>query len=431
MTWSSALFMEIPRLTTLWRVVTDLGLQGYVVGGCLRDLLLGREVNDVDIAVAGDAERCARQFALECRGTFFRLDQERGHCRVVIKGGGQPETFDFAPLRGKDIVADLALRDFTINALAVPLMGQAVLIDPLGGAADISAQLVRRCSRSSFRDDPLRLVRAFRFAATLRFRIETETLAAISGHLPPLANVAGERIRDEFFRILQESGAGSSFCEMGSVGLLGVVFGLESARIGQAAKAIDMVEKVVDSFSLAAGEQAEKIGLRMGVEVQSGVTVLALMKLAAFIDAAGIGPNVPADRLKLGKAARNIMEALCHARALPSAGYHTPSSAFRLFNDSEPAGLELPLQLLARGHITESHCRELAGYYLHSHIPRGGSLLLSSAEIMTLLSVPPGKAVGEAHELLREAQCTGEVNTEAEARAFLRKKLLTTSEPMG
>lgn len=424
-------FLETPSLTTLRRVSTALGLQSYVVGGCLRDLVLSREVNDVDIAVAGDAEKLSRSFAGECSGTFFWLDQERGHSRVIIRGGGGTVTFDFAPLRGEDIFADLALRDFTINALAVPLEGEAELIDPIGGVADIRAKMVRRCSGSVFRDDPLRLVRAFRFAATLGFRIEDATLGAIPAHAPLVANVAGERIRDEVFRILQAPGAGSSFREMGNAGLLGVIFGLESSRILQAAEPIDMVEKVVDSFSRATDETADKIGMRMGVEAQSGVTVLALMKLAAFIDAAGIAPHVSADRLKLGKAAGQIIEKLCRAGALPLAEHQDNISAYRFFNSCDPAGLELPLQLLARGYITESRCRELACYYLHSHIPRGGNLLLSGAEIMALLSVPPGKIVGEAHELLREAQCTGEVRTNAEARAFLRKKLLTTSEPMG
>ncbi len=428
---SFAPFMGTRHLTTLRQAAAELGLQSYVVGGCLRDLVLGREVNDVDIAVAGGAEKVSRRFAKECSGTFFWLDQERGHTRVIIKGGDETVTFDFAPLRGEDIFADLALRDFTINSLAVPLQGEAALIDPLGGAADIRAKVVRRCSASAFRDDPLRLVRAFRFAATLGFRIEGATLAAIPASAPLVANVAGERIRDELFRILQAPGAGSSFREMGNAGLLEVVFGLESSRILQAAEPIDMVEKVVDSFPRAADETAEKIGMRMGVEAQSGVTVLALMKLAAFIDAAGIAPHVSADRLKLGKAAGQIMEKLCRAGALALAEHQDNISAYRFFNDSDPAGLELPLQLLARGHITESRCRELACYYLHSHIPRGGSLLLSGAEIMALLSVPPGKIVGEAYELLREAQSTGEVRTDAEARAFLRKKLLTTGEPMG
>ena len=227
-------FMETRHLTTLRRVATALGPRSYVVGGCLRDLMLDRKVNDVDIAVDGGTEALSRRLAGECGGTFFWLDQERGHSRVVIKGGGEIVTLDFAPLRGEDILADLALRDFTINALAIPLTGGQELIDPLGGEADIRAKVVRRCCESVFRDDPLRLVRAFRFAATLGFGIEAETLAAIPGHGILLANVAGERIRDELFRILQVPGAESFVRSMGDAGLLEVLFGLPPSRISSA-----------------------------------------------------------------------------------------------------------------------------------------------------------------------------------------------------
>lgn len=431
MTASIALFMETPHLTTLRRVATGLGLQGYVVGGCLRDLLLGREVNDVDIAVAGDAEAFPRQFARECGGAFFWLDRVRGHSRVVIKGGGEPATFDFVPLRGKEIVADVALRDFTINALAVPLRGEPGLIDPLGGAADIRAKVVRRCSASAFRDDPLRLVRAFRFAATLGFRIESATLAAILDLAPLVANVAGERIRDELFRILQMPEAGSYFPLMGDAGLLEGLFGQLSSRISPAAEAIDRVENVVRSLSRLGDEATAKGGIRLREEIQMGITVQSLMKLAAFLDAAEMEPKGATDRLRLGKAAGQLVERLYRACSFPQADHCDDVSAYRLFNDCDPAGLEIPLLLLARGRLTESSCRELARYYLRRHIQRGGNLLLTGAEIMELLSTPPCRIVGETQELLRKAQCTGEVRTNAEARAFLRKKLLTTDEPMG
>lgn len=429
---SIASFLETPFLRTLRQASASLDLQGYVVGGCLRDLLMGREVNDVDIAVAGGAEALSRRFASEGGGTFFWLDQERGHSRVVIKGGGGIVTFDFAPLRGEDICADLALRDFTINALAVPLQGVVELIDPLKGETDIRARLVRRCAESVFRDDPLRLVRAFRFVATLGFRIETETLAAIAVHAPLVANSAGERIRDELFRVLRMPGAGSVFRAMGDTGLLCVLFGLSPLQVYPAVEAMDRVEAVVQSLSQLGDESAEKGCLRLQEQIQGDVTVLSLMKLAAFLavtEADLLG--AAADWLRLGKTAGQLMEKLCRADTLALAERLDTVSAFTLFNACEPAGLELPLLLLARGHITESRCRELARYYLHCHIPRGGNLLLSGTEIMELLSVPPCKIVGEAHELLREAQSTGQVRTGAEACAFLRKKLLTTNEPMG
>ena len=424
-------FMATPHLATLRRIAATLGRQSYLVGGSLRDILLGRAVNDVDVAVDGEADKLSRCFARECGGTLFPLDTVRGHFRVIIKEGPGIVTFDFAPLKGAGILEDLALRDFTINALAVPLQGDVELIDPLNGSADICAKQVRRCSEAAFRDDPLRLVRAFRFAATLGFRIESETLAAISAHTPLIANCAGERIRDELFRILDMPDATSSFRIMGESGLLTAVFGLLPVRVSSAVEAVGRVQGIVQSNLPLGAEAAAMVESRLRQEVQEGITVLSTMKLVAFLAAAQIAPHGAVERLKLGKVGGQLVEKLYCAKALPISDHYDVVSAYGLFNGCDPAGLELPLMLLAFGLISELCCGELVDYYQHRHIPRGGTLLLSGAEIMALLSVPPGSIVGKAQELLRKAQSTGEVRTDAEARAFLGKKLLTTDGPMG
>ncbi len=424
-------FMATPHLATLRRIAAALGRPSYVVGGSLRDILLGRAVNDVDVAVDGGAEKLSRGFASDCGGTLFPLDTVRGHFRVIIREEPGTVTFDFAPLKGSGILEDLALRDFTINALAVPLQGNVELMDPLNGSADICAKQVRCCSEAAFRDDPLRLVRAFRFAATLGFHIEPGTLAAIPAHAPLIAHCAGERIRDELFRILAMPDASSFFRTMGESGLLFSVFGLLPARISSAVEAMDRVQKVAQSVLLFGVESAAKVESRLRQEVQEGITVLSIMKLAAFLAAVQIAPYGAVERLKLGKVGGQLVEKLYCAGTLPMSGHYDAVSAYRLFTGCDPAGEELPLMLLALGRISELCCCELIDYYQHRHIPRGGILLLSGSEIMALLSAPPGRIVGEAQGLLREAQSTGEVRTVAEARDFLRKKLLTTNGPMG
>lgn len=423
--------MATPHLATLRRIAATLGRQSYLVGGSLRDILLGRAVNDVDVAVDGEADKLSRCFARECGGTLFPLDTVRGHFRVIIKEGPGIVTFDFAPLKGAGILEDLALRDFTINALAVPFQGDVELIDPLNGSADICAKQVRRCSEAAFRDDPLRLVRAFRFAATLGFRIESGTLAAIPAHVPLIANCAGERIRDELFRIIDMPDAASSFRIMGESGLLSAVLGLLPARISSVVEAMNRVQEVAQSNLPLGVESAAKVESRLRQEVQEGITVFSIMKFAAFLAAAQITPHGAVERLKLGKVGGQLVEKFYGAKALPISDHYDAVSSYRLFTGCDPAGVELPLMLLAFGLISELCCGELVDYYQNRHIPSGGTLLLSGAEIMTLLSAPPGRIVGEAQGLLREAQSTGKVRTDAEARDFLRKKLLTTNGPMG
>ncbi len=428
---SFSAFMATPHLATLRRIAAALGRQSYVVGGSLRDILLGRAVNDVDVAVDGGAETLSRCFARECGGTLFPLDTVRGHFRVIIREEPGTVTFDFAPFKGAGILADLALRDFTINALAIPLQGDVELMDPLNGSDDIRAKQVRCCSEAAFRDDPLRLVRAFRFAATLGFRIEPGTLAAIPAHAPLIAHCAGERIRDELFRILDMPDAASSFRTMGESGLLSAVFGLLPARVSPAVEAMNRVQEVALSNLPLGAESAAKVESRLRQEVQDGITVLSIMKLAAFFAVAQIVPHGAVERLKLGKVGGQLVVKLCRARTLPMSDHYDAVSAYRLFTGCDPAGVELPLMLLALGRISQLCCGELVDYYQHRHIPRGGTLLLSGAEIMALLSAPPGRIVGEAQGILREAQSTGKVLTVAEARDFLRKKLLTTNGPMG
>lgn len=432
-------FLRGPGLTVVRELATAHGVQAHVVGGCLRDLVLGRKGNDIDIALSGGWRELPREFAGRTGGSFFWLDEERGHARVVTRNLPDGATFDFAPLRGEGIVEDLTLRDFTINALAAPLTGDPVLFDPLGGEADIRRRVVRMCAERTFADDPLRLVRAFRFAAVLGFSLDDATRAAIPPHAARLGNVAGERIRDELFHALRPVGAGRMLQAMTDAGLLGAIFPWGAAPSTGAPQEgrerIGHLEALSGSLGTILGVHSSAVAERLAGEVQQGVTRLALMKLATWLARIGIEPNTASGRLKLGKAAQALLEiygrldtaAFREAEADP----HRLRHCYRFFDECEPAGHELPLLALANGLIPEHRCRELVAYRIESYLPRGSALLLSGDEVMSLLGIPRGRAVGESLETLREAQAMGLVSSSSEAAAFLGKKQLTTDEPMG
>ena len=145
------------------------GREAWVVGGAVRDELLGRELVDLDIAVR-EPEGAARAYANRSGGAPFPLSERHGAWRVALAAG---HTVDFTPFAGT-IEEDLATRDFTINAIAVPLAGGEA-IDPFAGRADLDARLIRVVSPSVFTDDPLRLMRAVRLEDELGFRLEPET----------------------------------------------------------------------------------------------------------------------------------------------------------------------------------------------------------------------------------------------------------------
>jgi tRNA nucleotidyltransferase/poly(A) polymerase len=206
----------------------------WLVGGSVRDGLLGRATHDLDFAVQGDALSLGRAVADRLGGAFYPLDQERGAGRVVLKREGIRYFLDFAALRAPDLPGDLARRDFTLNAMAAPLDDPAALIDPLGGEADLRARLIRACGPSSLRDDPVRGLRAVRLAAQFDFRLDKTTRQAIKAEAPGLARVSAERIRDEFMRLLGGRRPASAVRALDMLGLLGGIVPETAAMKGVA-----------------------------------------------------------------------------------------------------------------------------------------------------------------------------------------------------
>jgi poly(A) polymerase len=192
----------------------------WIVGGALRDELLGREITDIDIAVEGDPEAAARERAAEVRGPVFRLSEAFGAWRVVDRRSGR--VYDYAPLQGATIEEDLRKRDFTVNAMARPAEG-GELVDPLGGRADIESRTLRVIGPESYENDPLRPLRLARFAAELGLRPDAETKRLTSEAAPRVTEASGERIFAELRRLVLAPGAVQGLALADRLGLLHAV----------------------------------------------------------------------------------------------------------------------------------------------------------------------------------------------------------------
>jgi hypothetical protein len=190
------------------------GEEAWIVGGAVRDELLGREVVDLDIACR-EPKQAARAYAQRAGGSPFPLSDRHGAWRVALDGG---RTVDFTPLRN-GIEDDLATRDFTINAIAVPLAGGEPA-DPFGGRADLERRVLRVVSRSVFDDDPLRLLRAVRLEDELGLRLDDETALLVQERAALVDRPAGERIVAELVRLSVEG-----FRRAEELGLLGPLGG--------------------------------------------------------------------------------------------------------------------------------------------------------------------------------------------------------------
>ncbi|MBF0570159.1 MAG: hypothetical protein HQL18_05250, partial [Candidatus Omnitrophica bacterium] len=183
--------------------------------------------HDLDFIVPSGAIVFARAFAKKVRGAFILLDKESGCARVAKKIAGELWTYDFADLRAKDLSGDINKRDFTINTFVVDLMalgpGRPILSacrkNPRA-LADIASKTIRMTSAAAFDDDPLRLLRAYSLSAQTGFKVEAQTLAAITPRVRLIRNASAERVREELFKIFESPRAAATIKAMAHSGLL-------------------------------------------------------------------------------------------------------------------------------------------------------------------------------------------------------------------
>jgi putative nucleotidyltransferase with HDIG domain len=197
----------------------------YVVGGVVRDALLGRQLKqtDLDLVVPNEALPVARRVADRLGWAFYPLDEARDVGRVIFSANhGEPYVCDVARMRGATIEEDLRARDFTVNAMAfaIDTPGHATLIDVTGGEADLAAGLLRRVGPTSLADDPLRLLRAVRFIVELGLDVEPETAEQIKRMAATVKLTTPERQRDELWKTLSGSDPEQALVIMQSLGLL-------------------------------------------------------------------------------------------------------------------------------------------------------------------------------------------------------------------
>jgi poly(A) polymerase len=223
-----------PSISDPLEAIAAIEVPAWLVGGAVRDRLLGRPTSDYDVTVAGEPRVVARALAGLVSGHRFRLSQAFGAWRVISRD--RRWNVDLLPLAGASIEADLALRDLTVNAIAQQLP-DGELIDPFGGVADLQARRLRMASTGAFSEDPLRVLRLVRLACELGFSIEPDTAAAARRNAPILARVAPERLFAELKRVISSERAVSGIKLIDELGVtpvllpeLAALHGVEQSR---------------------------------------------------------------------------------------------------------------------------------------------------------------------------------------------------------
>jgi poly(A) polymerase len=385
-------------------------VKAYLVGGLVRDALLGRETADIDIAVVADALKIAPEVADTIGGRCVLLDEENGVARVVLAeetGAGRQYNVDISTIAGS-IEDDLARRDFTVDAIAVSLEqmladpADVELIDPCHGQSDLNSRIIRAVSAKAFEADAVRLLRAVRLAGELDFGIDDETEMQIHRYSPLITGVAGERVREELLRILALPGAGYLVRYLDRLGLLiALIPELLPARgVEQPKEHVwDVYEHSLETVNAVAfilregkwehaGEGlldvvpwSERLERHFREEVSNGSTRSSLMKLAAllhdiakpqskaiqpdgrmrFLGHADEGARIAAEimeRLRFSKREIRLVEVMVkyHLRPVQMSndGVPTGRAIYRYFRDTGEAGIDtiflsLADHLAARG----------------------------------------------------------------------------------
>ena len=325
------------------------GRRAWLVGGAVRDAILGRPTFDLDVAVEGDVAAAARSLARTARGPVFELSDAFGSWRVMARNRGWQ--VDLSPLRGGSLEADLALRDFTVNAIAEPLEGGA-RVDPHGGVRDLAAGRLRAVGPEAFAADPLRVVRLVRLAAELGLGADPATCALARTSAPGAATVAQERVFAELKRIVAGDGVVASLALMDDLGLTAAILpelhalhGVDQNRYHHA----DVYAHTIEVLERAMELQADP-GATFGAAHADAVRAVLAEPLAEDVDR-GFG-------LRIG--------ALLHDVAKPvTLGRRDDGTPTFLGHDS--AGAELSREILTRlraGEKLKAHAAGLARHHL-------------------------------------------------------------------
>lgn len=429
--------------------------QVYLVGGCVRDALLGKAefgLHDLDLTTDSNASKLARSLGNELGGAYFPLDRERGVGRVIMERPEGRLVIDVARLRGDDLLADLMDRDFTVNAMAVSLAEPDLLIDPLGGEADLLRhKLLRLCAPTAIADDPIRALRAVRFGLHFGLRLDKETLAAVRADGQRLVDGEGqlvqpERARDELFKLLAGDHPAGAARLLDRLGLLETAFPtLNTARLDtleHVARLLRIVSPARDDNSAAnltyglavmtLDRHRTPLQEHLAASFADDRLLRALLALWVLMEPGAADET--AHRLRLSNAERDRLAAIDRgtARFAELTAPLTPRAIHRYFRDIGEAGIDAALlglaAQLAEGQRTDSLdpagwgalLDEVVSPLLDGFFRRHQDFvkpppLVTGDDLIRELGLEPGPELGDLLERLLEEQAAGEIRSRVEA----------------
>jgi poly(A) polymerase len=449
------------------------GEEAWLVGGTLRDRLLGRETLDIDVVVTGDVRAAARRLGRAAGGASFELSDQYGAWRVIARD--RSWQVDVVPLQGGSLEADLAARDLTVNAMA-EAVGGGELVDPHGGARDLAAGVLRMVAPEAFDADPLRALRVVRLATELEFAVDPDTAAAAGARADRLGEVAQERVFAELKRVLGSPHAVRGLALMDDLGLTREVLpelvalrGVQQSRYHHRdvhGHTLEVLQRVIDlqddPAAFLGDDLAPRVAALLAEPLADELTRGDALRIGALLhDAAK-----PATRTDLGDGrvgfpghdsagadlAREVLGRLragerlrAHVAALTRhhlrLGFLVRDmpldrrGEYRYLQACDPVAADVTLlsiadRLATRGRKADAAIArhlELAGQLLTAALDRrdAGNVapLVRGDELAAEVGIAPGPRLGELLAEIAEARYAGEVTTATEAISLARGAL--------
>lgn len=421
--------MDIPAVSTLapetWPFSREfLPQPAYMVGGAVRDAILGRkrEYLDLDFVIPSGAVKIARAIARHYQAGFVLLDSERQIARVVFPGA----TVDIAQQEGDSLETDLHRRDFTINAIAYNPHTQEI-IDPLQGYTDLQQRLLRMVSPANLKDDPLRLMRAYRQAAQLDFTIEPATQATIRDLAAHITQVAAERVRQEIGYLLATPQGTPWLKTALEDGILKLVFKNATAESFAKVAAVEQAADLLASTWPQLGEQ-----LQTSVRDTVKTSWLAIAKLACLVHPNPEIAEIELQELTYSRAEiRGVTTSLKLFPQLKKSNLSIREQYF-LFQEAGIVFAATAALAVARDNLVEeifgdkllqSYIPLICRYLNPDDLVAHPTQILSGRDIIIALNIPASPVVGKLLTEIAIAQAEGKVTTPSEAIAFGRQIL--------
>ena len=406
----------------------------FIVGGVVRDRLLGLPAGDVDL-VCENALSVAEEVAAKKGATLVSFTKkEDSPCFRVVEREASALSIDVSPLKGGTIFSDLAARDFTVNAMALEVtddLEPGKLVDPFDGSGDLERGLLRMTAPEAFRNDPLRIFRVFRFAASLGFEIESRTLAEAHRCSNFLEGTAGERILTELRMFFNEKHVSLLAEKMIATGAIHALFPGSVETKEETGPGVKPGSRVLAHVENLLENPEEIFGAftHIATEILNQAERRFLLKTAALlVDSLGVftveTADVAAGRLHLPRRQGGLLGLLAAGYHFLMRGGNSLSSdredieCFRWIGDEIIGASILAMASAVAGNLSNSRRLRMkngAAMYLSGLRESFSQPPLISGKDLVSLGIPPGPAIGEVLKHVRIAQDLGEVTSREDA----------------